>query len=115
MRRAVTAEFLGKDKVPTAGKALREFFATDAYAAAFQPIALLQEREADRLGAEILLSTGYDPQRALRVFDKLAEMENRESGRAAGSHDPAGARKQAVARAIADLQRSAAGGATAGP
>lgn len=109
------AELLGKEKVPTAGKALLEFLATDAYAAVFQPTELLQEREADRLGAEILLATRYDQRKALGVFDKLAEMERRERRQSAGSHDTASARKQAVARAIADLQRPAPDSATAGP
>jgi predicted Zn-dependent protease len=109
------ADFLGKEKLPTAGKALLEFLARDAYAAAFQPMARLQERDADRLGAEILLSTGYDPQRALGVFDKLAAMEKHERGQAESSHDAATARKQAVARVLADLQRPAADSATAGP
>jgi predicted Zn-dependent protease len=109
------AEFLGKEKLPTAGKALLEFLAGDAYAAAFRPMARLQEREADRLGAEILLSTGYDPQRALGVFDKLAAMESREHAQAENSHDAATARKRAVARVIADLWKFETGRVTAVP
>jgi predicted Zn-dependent protease len=103
------AEFLGKEKIPTAGKALLEFLAREAYATAFQPMARLQEREADRLGAEILLSTGYDPQRALGVFDKLAAMERHERAQAESSHDAALERKLAVARVLADLQEVGGG------
>ena len=99
------AEFLGKEKVPDAHTALLEFLATDSYAAVFLPIARLQEREADRLGATIFLSSGYDPQRALALFDKLAGMETRESGTANDSHDGALVRKQAVSRVFTDLQR----------
>jgi predicted Zn-dependent protease len=102
------AEYLGKEKVPTARTALLEFFAKDSYAAVFQPVARLQEREADRLGAVIFAATGYDPQRALRLFDKLAELESREEPQAADTHDPAKARKQAVSGVFADLAQSSA-------
>ena len=98
------AEFLGKEKVPTARTALLEFLAKDSYAAMFQPTARLQEREADRVGAAIFFASGYDARRALRLFDKLAELERREDGQAPDSHDAATVRKQAVAEAIADLQ-----------
>ena len=98
------AEFLGKEKVPTARTALLEFLAKDAYATAYRPTARLQEREADTVGAAILFATGYDPQRALGVFDKLAALERRENGQAPDSHDAATVRKQAVAEVFAELQ-----------
>ena len=99
------AEFLGKEKVPTARTALLEFLAKDSYATAFQPKALQQEREADLIGAAILFASGYDTQRALRLFDKVAELEALGSGRAADTHDPAGLRKQSVAAVIAELEK----------
>ena len=83
------AEFLGKEKIPTARTALLEFLAKDSYAAVFQPTARLQEREADTVGAAIFFASGYDSQRALGVFDKLAELETREDGQAPDSHDAA--------------------------
>ena len=98
------AEFLGKEKVPTARTALLEFLAKDSYATAYRPTARLQEREADAVGAAILFATVYDPQRALGVFDKLAALESREDGQAPDSHDAAMARKQAVAEVFAELQ-----------
>jgi predicted Zn-dependent protease len=97
------AEFLGKEKVPTARTALLEFLARDSYAAAFQPTARLQEREADTVGAAIFFASGYDPQRALGVFDKLAQLETRENGREPDTHDAAAVRKQAVSAVIAQL------------
>jgi len=99
------AEFLGKEKLPTARTALLEFLADDSYAAVFRPTARLQEREADTVGAAILFASGYDSQRALGLFDKLAAMESREDGRGQDPHDPAAIRKQAVASVIADLDR----------
>jgi predicted Zn-dependent protease len=99
------AEFLGKEKVPTARTALLEFLAKDSYATAYRPTARLQEREADTLGAAIFYATGYDSQRALGVFDKLAELESREDGLDPDSHDAAAARKQAVSEVLADLER----------
>ena len=102
------AEFLGKEKIPTARTALLEFLAKDSYAAVFRPKALLQEREADTLGAAIFFGSGYDPQRALGVFDKLTELESRASapaGDAIDSHDAASVRKQAVAAVIAELEQ----------
>ena len=99
------AEFLGKDKLPTARTALLEFLADDSYAAVFRPTARLQEREADTVGAAILFASGYDSQRALGLFDKLAAMESREDVRGEHPHDAAAIRKQAVARVIADLDR----------
>jgi predicted Zn-dependent protease len=101
------AEYLGKEKVPTARTALLEFLAKDTYATAYRPTAQLQEREADSLGAAILFATGHDPQRALGVFDKLAELElePREDRRAPDSHDAATVRKQAISEVLADLQR----------
>ncbi len=101
------AEFLGKEKIPTAHTALLEFLAKDSYAAVFQPKAQLQEREADTVGAAILFAAGFDPRRALQVFDKLIELEARESvraGQVTDSHDTALARKQTVSRVIAELQ-----------
>lgn len=101
---AFMAEFLGKEKVPTARTALVEFFAGDTYAAVFRPNARLQEREADSIGAAIFVASGYEPQRALGVFDKLAAMEPREAGRPPDSHDAASVRKHAVSTAIAGLR-----------
>jgi len=101
------AEILGKEKIPTARTALLEFLAKDSYAEAFQPKALLQEREADALGAAILFASGYDPQRAMKVFDKLTELEALDKGRAGqltDSHDAARIRKQSVSAVIAELQ-----------
>jgi len=101
------AEILGKEKLPTAHTALLEFLARDSYAEVFQPKALLQEREADTVGAVVLLASGYDPQRAMKVFDKLAELEARDNGRAAratDSHDTARMRKQSMSAVIAELQ-----------
>lgn len=99
------AEFLGKEKVPTARKALLEFLAKDTYAAVFRPKAQLQEREADMVGTAIFFASGYDPQRALKLFDKLAELETREDAWAPDAHDSARVRKQTVSGAIAELQR----------
>jgi predicted Zn-dependent protease len=99
------AEILGKDKVPTARTALLEFLAKDSYAAAYRPTALLQEREADSVGAAILFASGYDPLRALGLFDKLSLLEDGEDGRDRTSHDAASDRSQAVAKVIAELQR----------
>jgi predicted Zn-dependent protease len=95
------AEIIGREKVPTASMALHEFLAQDAYAAAFQPKARLQEREADRLGAAIFFATGYDAQRGLQLFDKLAQLERGD----AGTHDPVETRRQSIAQVIADLKR----------
>ena len=102
------AEILGKEKVPTARTALLEFLAKDSYAAVFQPRARLQEREADTIGAAIFFASGYDPQRALGLFDRLAELEARATapaGQATDSHDAASVRKQTVAAVIAELGR----------
>jgi predicted Zn-dependent protease len=106
---AFMAEFVGREKVPTALMALREYLARDSYAAAFRPQARLQEREADRLGAAIFFASGYDAQRALALFDKLARLESEEERRNPGSHDSAAARKRAVAGVFADLERQQAG------
>lgn len=103
------AEFLGKEKVPTARTALLEFLAKDSYAAVFQPTAQLQEREADTVGAAIFFASGYDSKRALGLFDKLAELETHEELRPADAHDAARVRKQSVSAVIADLQRLHAG------
>src|SRR5205085_1290350 len=90
------AEVLGKAKVPTARTALREFFADDSYAAAFQPVARRQEREADSIGAAVFFAAGYDAQRALQLFDKLAKREARDEGNNPGTHDAAQVRKQNI-------------------
>lgn len=103
------ANFLGREKVPTARTALLEFFAKDDYAAAYRPTALLQEREADAVGAAIFFATGRDARRALVLFDKLARLENREDPRDPDSHDAAIVRKQAVSDVLADLQQFHAG------
>jgi len=102
------AEFLGKETIPTAHTALLEFLARDTYAAAFRPAARLQEREADAVGATIFFAAGYDAQRALGLFDKLAELETREDALAADSHDAASVRKQAVSGVIAGLRQPGA-------
>ena len=102
------AEILGKEKVPTARTALLEFLARESYAAEFMPKARMQEREADTLGAVIFFGTGYDSQRALKLFDKLAQQEARGNSRAGhetDSHDSARVRKQTVARVIAELRK----------
>ena len=99
------AEHLGKERVPTANQALREFLAKDVYAADFRPTARMQEREADALGARIFLATGFDPQRALELFDKLADRETSGQSRATDAHDSAGVRKQAVGAAMADRKQ----------
>ncbi|HEY8068065.1 MAG TPA: M48 family metalloprotease [Burkholderiales bacterium] len=112
---AFMAESLGKEKLPTARTALLEFLAKDSYAAAFQPAARLQEREADAIGAAIFFIAGFDAGRALGLFDKLAALEAREDARTFDSHDAAQARKRAVAGMFADLQRLHANRATAVP
>jgi predicted Zn-dependent protease len=99
------ADFLGKDRLPTARTALLEFLAQDFYAAVFQPRAQLQEREADSIGAAILFASGYDAQRALGLFDKLEQLESGAGGPGPDAHDAAGARKHAVAQVIADLEQ----------
>jgi len=106
---AFMAEIVGREKVPTALMALQEYLARDSYAAAFRPQARLQEREADRLGAVIFFASGYDAQRALALFDKLARLESEEERRNPGSHDSAGTRKRAVAGVFADLEHQQAG------
>lgn len=113
------AEFLGREKVPTASMALHEFLAQGSYAAAFRPRARRQERAADRLGAAIFYAAGYDAERGLALFDKLARLESEEDRRNPGSHDPAATRRQAIAGVLADLRRLQAGisasrGTTAG-
>jgi predicted Zn-dependent protease len=105
---AFMAEFLGKERIPTARTALLEFLATDAYAAAFQSRARVQEREADALGAAIFLAAGYDATRALALFDKLAALEGDANRRTPDAHEAAALRKQAVAGVIADLRRRGA-------
>lgn len=98
------AKVLGKEKLPTARTALLEFLAKDSYAAVYQPTARLQEREADSLGAAIFFASGFDTQRGLGVFDKLAARETRAEGSPADSHDSAGARRRAVAAVFAELE-----------
>lgn len=102
---AFMAEFVGRERVPTALMALKEYLARDSYAAAFRPQARLQEREADSLGAAIFFASGYDAQRALALFDKLARLESEEDRRNPRSHDSAAARKRAIAGVFADLER----------
>lgn len=102
---SLMAGFLGKEKAPTAVAALLEFLAQDSYAAVFRPTVRLQEREADAIGAAILFATGYDTQRALELFDKLAALETPDEGRDADTHDAASARKQAVAAVFAKLRQ----------
>lgn len=100
------AEYLGREKVPTARTALLEFLARDDYAIAYRPKAQLQEREADILGAAIFFATGYDADRALGVFDKLAYLEARDSRSSEpDSHDLAATRKRAISIVLEDLRR----------
>jgi predicted Zn-dependent protease len=97
---------LGKDRAPTARTALLEFLNQDSYATMFRPTARLQEREADAIGAMILFVSGYDPQRALRLFEKLEVMETRDEGPGhEGTHDAAGVRSKAVAEVFAGLRQ----------
>ncbi len=98
------AETLGRDRAPTARAALLEFLARDQWARAFRPVARLQEREADRVGAGILKASGYDAQRALGLFDKLARREDRSD--ADDSHDSAAARRAAVESALGNATGS---------
>ncbi len=97
---------LGMDKAPTARTALLEFLTRDSYAAMFRPTARLQEREADTIGAAILFASGYDPQRALKLFEKLQVVETR--GEELGhedTHDAASVRSTAVAEVFAELRQ----------
>ena len=103
------AEFLGKEKVPTARTALIEFLAKDDYATAYQPQARRQEREADQLGAAIFFTTGYDARRALGVFDKLAAIWTREDRLSPDAHEAPEARKTNISTVFADLQQMHAG------
>lgn len=95
------AETLGKEKAPNAGSALRAFFEVDTYALMFQPTARLQEREADSIGAAIFHAAGFDPQRALQLFGKLAKLEK--SGIESPTHDSAAARRASMTAAFAQL------------
>ena len=58
-----------------------------------------------KVGAAILSASGYDAQRALGLFDKLAALEGLEHGQAADSHDAARVRKQTISSVFADLRR----------
>jgi predicted Zn-dependent protease len=96
------ADRMGKEKAPTAGSALLAFFTADTYALQFQPTARLQEREADAIGAAVLDASGYDPARALVLFDKLANLgQDLETS----THDGATARREAVLRALDEARR----------
>lgn len=99
------AAALGKDRAPTAGSALHAFFTADTYAILFQPTARLQEREADAIGAAILVASGYDSSRALQLFDKLAKLEHGNGGHETATHDAAGVRQKAVSQVIDGLRR----------
>jgi len=90
----------GTEAQPSARDALIAFFTREGHVDAFRPIAVKQEREADSVGAVFLLKSGYDPQRALLLFDKLAAQEAGKEVRGADTHDPAALRKQLVLRAI---------------
>lgn len=96
------AETLGPGGAPTARTALLAFLAKDDYAASFRPVARVQEREADRIGAAIFFASGYDTERALALFDKLAALELREGS---DVHDPAMVRRAAVLAVIESLRR----------
>lgn len=107
------AGHLGKDKAPTARTALLEFLTRDSYAAMFRPTARVQEREADTIGAAILFVSGFDPQRALKLFEKLALVETRVETRGEGpsredTHDAASVRRKAVAEVFAELRQRVA-------
>ena len=99
------AEFLGKDKLPTARTALLEFLAQDIYATMFRPRAHVQEREADRIGATILFASGYDFRQALGLFDKLEQLETGAEESGTHVHDAAAVRKRSVAGVIAELEQ----------
>jgi len=71
----------------------------------FRPTERLQEREADAIGAAILFATGYDSQRALKLFDKLAALETQGEGRYPDTHEAASVRKQSVAAVLAELRQ----------
>jgi len=101
------AETLGRDKAPTARSALLEFLSRDSYADAFQPVARLQEREADTIGASILFACGYNAERALALFDKLASVEARGLREEPDTHDPAPMRKASVSQVLAQLRVAA--------
>lgn len=102
---AYMMQALGKGRLPTARAALLEFLSDDKYAEAYRPMARLQEREADRLGAAILFATGHDTQRATQVFAKLAATEAPNDD-AADSHDSAARRRQAVLAVLEDLAQA---------
>ena len=99
------AETLGRERAPTARIALLEFLAHDRWAEAFRPVARLQEREADRIGAAILLASGYDARRALGLFDKLARREARLDYE--DTHDTAAVRRAAIDAALGKWIRPA--------
>jgi predicted Zn-dependent protease len=99
------AERLGKDKAPTAWSALLAFFSVDTYALMFQPVARLQEREADVVGAVVLDASGYDARRALELFDKLARLEHHANLPESATHDTAGIRRQTVLQVLEGLRR----------
>ena len=100
------AGHLGVDKAPTARTALIEFLARESYAAMFRPTARLQEREADTLGAAILFATGFDPQRALKLFEKLEAVETHGEGPVReDTHDAASVRRSAVGEVFARLRQ----------
>lgn len=109
MKLSYMAESLGKARLPTARAALLEFLAEPKYAEAYRPVARLQEREADMLGAAILFATGHDTNRAMQVFDKLAATESGNED-ASDSHDTAAVRKRAVSAVLADLLQVHAAG-----
>lgn len=97
---------LGKDKAPTARTALVEFLSRDSYAAMFRPTARLQEREADTIGAMILFASAYDPQRAMKLFEKLEVVETPGEGPGHDdTHDAASVRRKAVAEVFAALRQ----------
>ncbi len=109
-RLSFMAQYLGKDKVPTAHSALMEFIAQDSYAVMFEPTARLQEREADAIGAVILCASGYDARRALELFDKLTQLDPSQGALNGSTHDTATARRRAVFEVIEGLQRPPAHG-----
>lgn len=77
-----------------------------------------QEREADRIGVQLMRRAGYDPAEASRVWENLgAELRARGEGEGRGlsplfaSHPPSEERRQT----LAELAAAAPGGATRAP
>lgn len=65
----------------------------------------LQEREADTVEAAIIFATRYVSRRALGLFDKLVDLEERQDALAPDSNNDARTRKQTVAGVIEELHQ----------